>query len=219
VLIVPIDLQAPKGRLILPQVQTLRALLDNDAVGTVVKESEYAAFLAGLNRKPNLVICDSQVVDLMVRRTPAEIPATTFSILFARYKGDLETLLQGAAAIDTLKEGGRVLIAEACTHHPLEDDIGRIKIPRWIEAYRGYSLQWDIAAGKDFPADLADYDLVIHCGGCMLNRRGMLSRLEQAAEAGVPVTNYGLAIAAAHGHLQRVTACFAATERSRLRTA
>ena len=208
VCIVPIDLEAPKGRLILPQVQTLRAILDGSAAGTVVKESEYVDFMRSLIRKPDLVICDSQVVDFMVANTPSDVPVTTFSILFARFKGDLSTLVDGARAIDTIKAGSRVLISEACTHHPLEDDIGRVKIPRWIEQYRGCSFQWEVVAGKDYPDNLKDYDLIIHCGGCMLNRRGMLSRIEQAAETGVPITNYGLAISTAHGLLERVTAPF-----------
>ena len=208
VLIVPIDIEAPKGRLILPQVQTMRALLDAGAAGTVVKEGEYPAFLRQVNRTPDLVICDSQVVDFMVRETPPEIPATTFSILFARYKGDLVKAARGAGVINTLQEGDRVLIAEACSHHPMEDDIGRVKIPAWIEAYTGRKLQWTVFSGRDYPENLGKYRLIIHCGGCMLNRRAMLNRIQQAKRAGVPITNYGLAIATAHGVGERVLGPF-----------
>ncbi len=204
VLIVPIDIEAPKGRLILPQVQTLRALLDAGAAGSVVKEDGYRDFLSGLSAKPDLVICDSQVVDQMVRETPEDVACTTFSILFARFKGDLAAAARGAAQIGKLRTGDRVLISEACSHHPMEDDIGRVKIPRWIEEHTGASIEWDVAAGKDYPRDLGQYKLIIHCGGCMLNRRAMLSRIEQAQEAGVPITNYGAAIAAANGVVERV---------------
>jgi len=204
VLIVPIDIEAPKGRLILPQVQTLRALLDAGAAGTVVKEKEYPDLLNRLKNRPDLVICDSQVVDQMVRDTPPDVACTTFSILFARFKGDLAELARGAAAISSLSSGDKVLISEACSHHPMEDDIGRVKIPRWIEEHTGTSLRWNVAAGRDYPQDLEQYKLIIHCGGCMLNRRAMLSRIEQAGEAGVPITNYGTAISAARGVLERV---------------
>ena len=204
VLIVPIDIEAPKGRLILPQVQTLRALLDAGAAGSVVKEDEYPGFLRRLSTSPDLVICDSQVVDQMVRDTPEDVVCTTFSILFARYKGDLAAAARGAAEISKLRSGDRVLISEACSHHPMEDDIGRVKIPRWIDNYTGASLDWSVVAGRDYPEDLEQYKLIIHCGGCMLNRRAMLSRVEQAREAGVPITNYGVAISTAHGVVERV---------------
>ncbi len=208
VMIVPIDIQAPKGRLILPQVQALRDALDAGTLAVVVRESEYPAALAQLRRPPALVVCDSQVVDLMVRETPADIPCTTFSILFARLKGDMPLLAAGAAAINRLAPGDPILIAEACTHHSSEDDIGRVKIPRWLAKKVGGELAAEVSAGRDYPADLSAKKLVIHCGSCMLNRRETLRRLELAARAGVPVTNYGMAISECHGVLERVLSPF-----------
>ncbi len=210
VLIVPIDLQAPKGRLILPQVQTIRDALDSDAAALIVKEREYAHALRLLSRPPDLVVCDSQVVLKMVADTPEGIACTTFSILFARLKGDLQRLAAGAAAIDRLQAGDRVLIAESCSHHALEDDIGRVKIPRWLRQYSGATLHFDSCAGRDFPANLADYRLVVQCGGCMNNRAEMLSRLQRCAGAGVAITNYGLCIAHTQGVLRRVLSPFPA---------
>ncbi len=210
VMVVPIDLQAPKGRLILPQVQALRDTLDNDAAALVVKERELAFRLGQLRSLPDLVVCDSQVVLKMVADTPPDVPCTTFSILFARMKGDLQRLAAGAAAIDELRDGDRILIAESCTHHPLEDDIGRVKIPRWLRQYTGAALNIEHCAGRDFPADLAGYRLVIQCGGCMQNRREVLSRLDRARAAGVPITNYGLCIAQTQGVLRRVLSPFPA---------
>ncbi len=207
-LIVPIDLQAPKGRLILPQVQAIRDALDSDAAVAVVKEREYRAFLDRLASPPDLVVCDSQVALKMVADTPSGVPCTTFSILFSRFKGDIDTMAAGAAAISRLKDGDRVLIAEACTHHALEDDIGRVKIPRWLREYSGLDLVVDHAAGKDYPADLSNYKLAIHCGACTLTRREMLWRLERAREAGVPVTNYGMAISALQGVIERTLSPF-----------
>ena len=171
VMVVPIDLQAPKGRLILPQVQAIRDVLDGDAAALVVKEREYAAHLGRLNQPPDLVVCDSQVVLKMVADTPKDVKCTTFSILFARYKGDLQSLARGAAMIDRLRAGDRVLVAESCSHHALEDDIGRVKIPRWLRQYTGLDVQIDVSAGRDFPQDLTGYKLVVHCGSCMLTRR------------------------------------------------
>ncbi len=208
VLVVPIDLQAPKGRLILPQVQTIRDALDNDAAALIVKERELAATLAILNRKPDVAVCDSQAILKVSADVPKEIPCTTFSILFARQKGDLATAAAGAAVIETLRPGDRVLIAEACSHHPLQDDIGRVKIPRWLRQYVGGELQIDVSAGRDYPENLSEYRLVIHCGGCMLTRREMLSRLHKAQAAGVPVTNYGLAISFTQGVIRRVLGPF-----------
>jgi [FeFe] hydrogenase H-cluster maturation GTPase HydF len=208
VLIVPIDLQAPKGRLILPQVQTIRDALDNDAATIVVKEREYAAVLRNLKRPPDIVVCDSQVVMKMAADTPADVKCTTFSILFARFKGDLAELARGAAHIEALKPGDRVLIAESCSHHAAEDDIGRVKIPRWLKAYVGGDLAVDHFAGRDYPANLKDYKLVIHCGSCMLTRGEMLFRIHQAREKGVPITNYGVAISLVQGVLKRVLAPF-----------
>jgi [FeFe] hydrogenase H-cluster maturation GTPase HydF len=210
VLIVPIDLQAPKGRLILPQVSTIRDALDNDAAALVVKEREYTHMLSQLKSPPDLVVCDSQVVLKMIGDTPPEIPCTTFSILFARLKGDLPKLAAGAAAIDRLKDGDKVLIAESCSHHAAEDDIGRVKIPRWLRQYCGCELQIDVYAGHDFPDNLSEYSLVVQCGGCMHNRREILSRIEKCKAAGVPITNYGLCISQTQGVLKRVLSPFPA---------
>ncbi|NLX25528.1 MAG: [FeFe] hydrogenase H-cluster maturation GTPase HydF [Lentisphaerae bacterium] len=208
VLVVPIDLQAPKGRLILPQVSTIRDALDNDAATLVCKEREYAHMLSILKKKPDLAICDSQMVLKMVADTPPEIPCTTFSILFARLKGDLRKLAMGAAAIDRLEPGDKVLIAESCSHHALEDDIGRVKIPRWLRQYVGVDLEIDVYAGRDFPDNLSEYKLAVQCGGCMQNRREVLSRIERCEAAGVPITNYGLCIAQTQGVLKRVLSPF-----------
>ena len=210
VLVVPIDLQAPKGRLILPQVQTIRDILDNDATVAIVKEREYAAFLKQLNRLPDLVVCDSQVVMKMVADTPLKVPCTTFSILMARLKGDLVEFARGAASISTLRTGDKVLIAESCSHHALEDDIGRVKIPRWIRQYLGVDLVFDVCSGRDYPRNLKDYKLIIHCGACMLTRGEMLSRLYQAKQNKVPVSNYGLVISVVQGVIQRVLSPFPA---------
>jgi [FeFe] hydrogenase H-cluster maturation GTPase HydF len=208
VLVVPIDLQAPKGRLILPQVQVLRDLLDNDAAALVVKEREYAALLARLPGPPALVVCDSQVVLKVVADTPPTVPCTTFSILYARFKGDLAEEVRGARAIEQLRGGDRVLIAEACSHHALEDDIGRVKIPRWLRQYTGLDLKIDVASGRDYPPDLSDYRLIIHCGACMLTRREMLNRLDRAAKATTAITNYGVCIAYLQGVLNRALSPF-----------
>ncbi len=210
VLIVPIDLEAPKGRLILPQVQTIREALDFDASVMVVKEREYAHSLTNLKSHPHLVICDSQVVLKMVAETPEGVPCTTFSILFARNKGDLVELARGAAVIETLKPGDRVLIAEACSHHAIEDDIGRVKIPRWIRQYVGGDLRIDVCSGRDYPDHLEEYKLIIHCGGCMLTRREMLTRIQKAKETKVPITNYGLSISFSQGVIRRVLSPFPA---------
>lgn len=209
-LIVPIDLQAPKGRLILPQVQTIRDSLDNDASVIIVKEREYAHMLRLLNQKPDIVICDSQVVMKMVADTPSDIPCTTFSVLFSRLKGDIEEMARGAATIDLLKSGSKVLMAEACSHHSLADDIGRVKIPRWLRQYVGADLDIECYAGRDYPADLSSFDLIIHCGSCVYNRNETLSRIQQAKDAGVPITNYGIAISHIQGVLERAIAPFPA---------
>lgn len=210
ILLTPIDLQAPKGRLIMPQVQTIRDALDNDNIATMVKESQYRSALENMKTPPALVICDSQVVDLMVQETPFGIACTTFSILFARLKGDMSEMAAGAAAIENLKQnGGKVLIAEACSHHATEDDIGRVKIPRWLRRYTGReNLQIDIFSGNNYPDNIKEYSLVIHCGGCMFNRRAVLSRIQQAKAAGVPITNYGMAISYCQGVLGKVLTPF-----------
>lgn len=208
VLVVPIDLEAPKGRLILPQVQTIRDILDNDAAAIVVKERELAAVLANLKNQPAIVITDSQAILKVDADVPKNIPLTTFSILFARQKSDLAVMASGAAAIENLRLGDKILIAEACSHHALEDDIGRVKIPRWLRQYVGGDLQMDTSAGRDYPDDLKKYKLILHCGGCMMNRREMLNRLRKAQEAGVPVTNYGVAISFLQGVIKRSLAPF-----------
>ncbi len=210
VLVVPIDLQAPKGRLILPQVQTLRDILDHDGAALVVKEREFRPLLASLPRQPDLVVCDSQVVLKTVADTPPHIPCTTFSILFARQKGDLQAYAEGAAAIHALQDGDRVLIAESCTHHALEDDIGRVKIPRWLRQFTGAALEVGHCAGSDFPGDISAYRLIVQCGGCMQNRRAVLSRIAEARAAGIPITNYGLCISETQGVLKRVLTPFPA---------
>ena len=204
VLVVPIDLAAPKGRLILPQVQVLREVLDSDAVGIIVKERELEKALAGLGRKPDLVITDSQVVLKVVGDVPPDVRFTTFSTLFARYKGDFETLINGAKAIDKLKDGSRILIAEACSHHTQADDIGTVKIPRWMRQFTGKELIFEKSAGNDFPENLEDYDLVLHCGSCMLNQIEMKRRIMECQRRGVPISNYGVTISKLHGVLDRV---------------
>ncbi|MDD3930409.1 MAG: [FeFe] hydrogenase H-cluster maturation GTPase HydF [Sphaerochaeta sp.] len=208
VCIVPIDLGAPKGRLILPQVQAIRDALDCNASVVVVKEHQYVHFLSNLKCPPDLVICDSQIVGFMVEHTPPEIMCTTFSILFSRFKGDIVQLATGAAALTTLRAKDSVLIAEACTHHPSIDDIGRVKIPRWIATHCNSDIAITHCAGCDYPDDLSRYRLVIHCGACTLNRREMLWRMEQAQQAHVPITNYGIAISVLHGVLERTLSPF-----------
>lgn len=208
VLVVPIDREAPKGRLILPQVQAIRDLLDSDALVMVVKERELAVALRTLSQKPKLVVTDSQAFLKAVADTPPDIPMTSFSILFSRYKGDLAAQSAGVRAIDELKSEDKVLIAEACTHRQLCEDIGRVKIPRWITQYVGANVSFDFVHGRDFPEDLSPYKLVIHCGGCMFNRRAMMSRIRRCQKAGVPITNYGLAIAHSFGILERALAPF-----------
>lgn len=203
VLVVPIDKAAPKGRLILPQVMTIRDALDSDAIAVTVKERELRACLDSLGRKPKLVITDSQAFLKVDADTPKDIWMTSFSILMARYKGDLEALVAGAKAIDDLKIGDRVLISEGCTHHQQADDIGRVQIPRWLRQAVGGDLEFGFASGRDFPSDIADYDLIVHCGGCMLNPREMRYRQRVAQEAGVPMTNYGVLLAKVHGILER----------------
>ena len=210
VLVVPIDLGAPKGRLILPQVQTLRDILDSDATGLMVKERELTAALERLNAPPRLVVCDSQVVLKVAADTPRGIPLTTFSILMARFKGDMIGLAEGAGALARLRPGDRVLISEACSHHALADDIGRVKIPRWLRQFAGGNLDVDVKSGKDFPDDLSPYALIVQCGGCTVTRRQMLARQYRAARQGVPMTNYGMAISVVQGVLDRSLQCFPA---------
>ena len=203
-LVTPIDSAAPKGRLILPQQQTIRDILDHDAVSMVVQVPQIQTALAALGRKPRLVITDSQAFGQVSRAVPEDIELTSFSILFARYKGQLEQMVRGAAALDHLKDGDTVLISEGCTHHRQCEDIGTVKLPAWINGYtQKRGLQFRFTSGGDFPEDLPGIALAVHCGGCMLNEREIQSRVERAAAAGVPMTNYGVAIAQMHGILRR----------------
>ena len=208
VLIVPIDLEAPKGRIILPQVQTIRDTLNHNQMSFTVKESQYIKALKKLKDAPDIVVCDSQVVDKMVAQTPEAIKCTTFSILFARLKGNLQDAVKSVAMIDRLKSGDRVLIAESCSHHPIEDDIGRVKIPKWLKEYTGKEIVFDSCAGRDFPKDLSCYNLIIQCGGCMITRREMLARIERTKTQGVAMTNYGVCISFLQGMLERVLSPF-----------
>lgn len=208
VLVVPIDSAAPKGRLILPQQQTIRDVLEAGAISVVTRESELESTLSSLGKKPRLVITDSQAFGQVDRDTPRDIPLTSFSILFARYKGDLKEAVKGAAKLDRLFDGARVLISEGCTHHRQCDDIGTVKMPAWVEKYTGKKLNFEFTSGGEFPDDPTGYDLVIHCGGCMLGEREMKSRIRRCAEKNVPITNYGIAIAQMHGILRRSLGVF-----------
>jgi [FeFe] hydrogenase H-cluster maturation GTPase HydF len=210
VLVVPIDKEAPKGRLILPQVQSIRDLLDHDAYCMVVKERELRAALESLRRPPKLVVTDSQAFLKVAADTPREVPLTGFSVLFSRFRGDLLTQVRGTVAIDSLGTGDRILVAEACSHHPIAEDIGRVKIPRWLTQYVGGKLEFTHVQGHDFPEDLSPYALVVHCGACTTNRREMLSRIERCTRAGVPITNYGLTIAYSLGIFERALEPFPA---------
>lgn len=210
VLVVPIDKEAPRGRLILPQVQTIRDLLDADAFCMVVKERELRRALETLKEPPALVVTDSQAFLKVAADTPPTVPMTSFSILFARYKGDLAAQVEGTLAVDHLWPGDRILVAEACAHHPIAEDIGRVKIPRWLTQYAGGRLEFHHVQGHDFPEDLSGYKLVIHCGACMSNRREVLSHLLRCRQAGVPMTNYGLVIAYSLGVFDRALAPFPA---------
>ena len=202
-LIAPIDTAAPKGRLILPQVQILREILDNDAIGMIVKEREIEAALEKLAKNPDLVITDSQVILKVDGDVPPEVSLTTFSILFSRHKGDLDVLLQGVNKIDQLQDGDKVLIAENCSHNVQCDDIGRVKIPRWLLQYTGKKLELEVTTGHDYPEDLEEFDLILHCGGCMIGQTEMQRRIKEAERRGVAITNYGLAISKLQGVLAR----------------
>jgi [FeFe] hydrogenase H-cluster maturation GTPase HydF len=208
VLVAPIDKEAPKGRLILPQVQAIRDLLESDALCLVVKERELRAAFARLREPPQLVVTDSQAFLQVVADTPTDVPLTSFSILLSRYRGDLVAQVAGALAIDALRPGDRVLVAEACTHHPTDEDIGRVKLPRWLTQYAGGKLEFTTVQGHDFPDDLSGFRLAVLCGGCTINRREVLSRIGRCREAGVPVTNYGLAIAFSLGIFERALGPF-----------
>jgi len=203
VLVTPIDTAAPKGRLILPQQQTIRDILESDAIAIVTKEYELRETLSHLAKKPKLVITDSQVFLKVAADTPKDILMTSFSILFARQKGDLAEFIKGAKAIETLKDGDRILIAEGCTHHKQSDDIGSVKIPRWIRQRTGKQLEFEFSAGGTFTEDIKKYALIVHCGACMMNRTGMLSRIERSSHHHVPIVNYGILIAYVQGLLSR----------------
>jgi [FeFe] hydrogenase H-cluster maturation GTPase HydF len=208
-LITPIDIEAPAGRMILPQVQTIRDVLDNDAICMVMKEREVDAFLGRTGLKPALAITDSQVFPKAATSVPPDVPLTSFSIVLARLKGNFENYIKGTPVISELKDGDRILIMESCTHHVSCDDIGRVKIPRWMRAFTGKTLEFDVIAGLDaIKQPVTDYSLIVQCGGCMITRRQLHNRLRPAIEAGVPVTNYGMAIAWMHGIYNRAIAPF-----------
>ncbi|MDR1126167.1 MAG: [FeFe] hydrogenase H-cluster maturation GTPase HydF [Deltaproteobacteria bacterium] len=208
--VAPIDSSAPKGRLIAPQVQAMRDCLDGHLVSHIVQPQEIPAALEVLKKRPYLLVCDSQAVDECVRLAPPDLSLTTYSILMARIKGDLPFMSAGAATILGLKDGDAVCISEVCAHHAQPDDIGRVKIPNWLKKFTGADLKISFAQGRDYPADLSRYKLVIHCGGCMINRQLMLTRLAEAGRKGVPVTNYGVAISLLHGVLERSLQIFPA---------
>ena len=208
VLVVPIDKAAPKGRLILPQQQTIRDVLEAGAAAIVIKENELSNTLKTLGKKPKLVITDSQVFAKVSKETPEDIWLTSFSILFARFKGNLKTAAAGAAAIDRLKDGDKILISEGCTHHRQCDDIGTVKLPRWIRNYTGKDLEFEYSSGREFPEDVTKYSLIVHCGGCMLNEREMRYRQKCALDQEIPITNYGIAIAYMQGILKRCVEMF-----------
>ena len=201
-LVVPVDKAAPKGRLILPQQQTNRDILDHDAVSIVVKDSDLKETLDKLSQKPDLVITDSQVFGKVAKEVPNDVPLTSFSILFARYKGNLKTVVHGARTLDTLENGDKILISEGCTHHRQCGDIGTEKLPKMLLKHSGKKLNFEFTSGTEFPSELTSYQLIIHCGGCMLNEREMKYRLKCAEDAGVPITNYGTAIAHMTGILE-----------------
>lgn len=208
VLVVPIDSAAPKGRLILPQQQTIRDVLESGAISVVTRETELPQTLRSLAKKPALVITDSQAFQKVNADTPADVPLTSFSILFARYKGDLKEAVHGAAQLDKLQNGDTVLISEGCTHHRQCGDIGTVKLPNWIRNYTGKELSFEFTSGGEFPEDLSPYALVVHCGGCMLNDREMKARIARAVAQIVPITNYGICIAQVHGILRRSVEMF-----------
>lgn len=208
VLVIPIDLGAPRGRLIMPQVQTIRNILDLNACAYAVKDTEYKTALKNLSVSPALVIADSQVVKKIAEKTPDNIKLTTFSTVFSADKADIIEMAKGAAKLKKLKKGDKVLIAEACTHHSSKDDIGRVKIPKWLKEYTGVDLEIDISSGQDYPKDLQKYKAIIHCGACTLNRKAMLARLNKSSEAGIPITNYGIAISVFQGVIEKVLEVF-----------
>ena len=203
VLVVPIDKAAPKGRLILPQQQTIRDILDSGATALVCRDTELSELLASLPQKPRMVITDSQAFGKVSKIVPRDVELTSFSILFARYKGNLREAVRGAAMLDKLQDGDKILISEGCTHHRQCGDIGTVKLPKWISEYTGKQLEFEFTSGRDFPEDLSSYALVIHCGGCMLTEREMQYRARHASDSGIPMSNYGIIIAHTHGILRR----------------
>ena len=205
VLVVPIDSAAPKGRLILPQQQTIRDILEADAAAIVVKENELTNTLQNLGKRPKLIITDSQVFKKVAAETPADILLTSFSILFARYKGNLQTAVQGVTALDSLEDGDKILIGEGCTHHRQCDDIGTVKLPRWIKEYTGKNPEFIFTSGTEFPLNLSPYKMIIHCGACMFNRRQVIHRIAQAYAQGIPISNYGVVLAYLTGILDQVS--------------
>lgn len=212
VLVTPIDESAPKGRMILPQVQAIRDVLDGDACCVVVKETQLSGLLASLGRKPDMVVTDSQAFAVVSKIVPEDIPLTSFSILMARCKGFLETAVRGAAALKRLQAGDKVLISEGCTHHRQCGDIGAVKLPRWLRAYSGADISVELSSGTGFPEELSEFSLVLHCGGCMLSEREMLYRMKCAQDQGIPFTNYGVAIACMNGILPRSLSLFPALQ-------
>lgn len=216
-LVTPIDIEAPEGRMILPQVQTIRDVLDNDCVAVVAKERELDQLIRKLSPKPALVITDSQVFLKADASIPKEIPLTSFSIVLARHKGDFENYLKGTPHLSKLQDGDRILILESCTHHVSCDDIGRAKIPRWLSNFSGKKLEYEVVSGlNELPRDIHDYAMVIQCGGCVLTRKQVINRLKPAVDAGIPVTNYGMAIAYVHGIYERAVAPFVQIEKESL---
>jgi len=204
VMVVPLDLGAPKGRLILPQVQMIRACLDINAIVIITKETELKQTLEKLKDKPDIVICDSQVVKKVLDIIPEDTAFTTFSIILSSNKSDFKTMLNGIKAIKNLKPTDKILIAEACSHHASKDDIGRVKIPKMLSKYLGFEIKFDVSSGIDYPKNLEDYSLIIHCGGCMINKKQMISRLNYAADKNIPITNYGMVISFVNNTLDRV---------------
>ncbi|MBI9066101.1 MAG: [FeFe] hydrogenase H-cluster maturation GTPase HydF [Salinivirgaceae bacterium] len=216
-LITPIDAEAPEGRLILPQVQAIRDILDNDAIAVVCKEREVDTLLKRLNPEPALVICDSQVFLKAGASIPNHIPLTSFSTVLARYKGDFQNYLKGTPHLSKLKDGDKILILESCAHQTSCDDIGRVKIPRWLTNFTGKNLEYQVVSGlNDVPGEITDYAMVIQCGGCMITRKQVISRLKPAVDAGIPITNYGMAIAYMHGIYERAVAPFVKIDRDSL---
>jgi [FeFe] hydrogenase H-cluster maturation GTPase HydF len=208
VLVIPIALGAPCGKIIMPQVHTIRHILDLNAASYAVQDGEYEIALQNLKKPPVITITDSQVVKRIAAKTPADVKLTTFSIIYAANKSDIVEMAKGAAVLNNLQDGDKVLISEACTHHASADDIGRIKLPKWIREYSNKNLEIKYVSGQDYPKDVASYKIIIHCGGCTLNRKDMLSRLNKAVETGVPITNYGIAISVIHGVIEKVLEVF-----------